>query len=178
MTDAVRDAVTPTVILDARATVAEALARLDQAGAAFIVLQDEYGGLQGPFPAETLRQAEGQVRLGDALTGAPPPIVISSQMDVGQVTRMVAKDLVLNPRLAGVIVREEGRVLGVIPRTLLAQRASRLGTRGAADRMEGSPLDILYFECPVDGERRLVDYYDPQNPPICSHGHRMKPVED
>ncbi|MGQ9928666.1 MAG: hypothetical protein ACUVS4_17615 [Chloroflexaceae bacterium] len=45
-------------------------------------------------------------------------------------------------------------------------------------RLEGAPVDLLFFECPEDHERTLVAYYDPQNPPRCSQGHLMKPVED
>jgi len=85
---------------------------------------------------------------------------------------------VFHPRLQGVIVRERGQVQGVLPRQELVERASRLVTRSIVDRMEGAPVDILYFECPMDGERQLVAYYDPGNPPTCSQGHRMRPVED
>ncbi len=181
MTDTVRDAVVPAVILDPGTSVKDARARLEQAGAAFLVLRDEHGGLQGPLSAEASEQAEEQdpnTPLRRVAADVPPPIIVQPQMSVDQVTRMVAKDLVLNPRRAGVIVQEGDRLLGVLPRSFLVQRASRLVTRGTADRPEGPPLDILYFECPEDGERQLVPYYDPRNPPTCSQGHRMRPVED
>ena len=177
MTDTVRDFVAPAVTLDV-STVAEAPARPEQAGAEFAVLRDEQGGLRGPVSLEALRRAEAEGRLAEAWKEAPPPIVVRPDMRVDDVTRRLAKDLVLNPRLAGVIVQEGEQVLGVLPRSFLAQRASRLVTRGTADRLEGPPVDLLYFECPQDGERQLVAYYDPQNPPTCRQGHRMRPVED
>ena len=181
MTDTVREAAAPAVTLDAGATIAEALEQLERAGAAFAVIRDEQGSLRGPIPVETLRQAGEQARdsrLENALKNVPPPIVVPPQMNVDQVTRMVAKDLVLNPRLTGVVVREGDQVQGVLSRRFLAQRASRLVMRGTADRLEGPPVDILYFECPVDGERQIVPCYDPKNPPTCSQMHLMQPVED
>ncbi|MGB9872578.1 MAG: CBS domain-containing protein [Anaerolineae bacterium] len=178
MTDTVREAAAPAVTLDAGATVAEALARLEQAGVEFAVLRDAQGALRGPVTLTDLRRAEGEASLEAIWEETPPPIVVPPGMDVDQVARTVARDLVLNPGFQGVIVREGDRVLGVLPRRLLAQRAARWATRGTADRLEGAPVDILYFECPVDGERRMVPYYDPQNPPTCSQGHPMEPVED
>lgn len=178
MTDTVREAATPAVILDAEAIVAETLEQLQRAGVEFVVLRDAQGALRGPVTLEALRQAQEEGWSKAIWQEAPSPIVVPPDMSVDQVTWMVAKDLVLNPRVAGVLVREGDRVRGVVSRKFLAQRASRLTTRGTADRMEGPPVDILYFECPVDGERQLVPYYDPQSPPTCSQGHRMQPVED
>ncbi len=178
MTDTVREAAVPAVILEAETTVAGALARLEQAGVEFAVLRDAQGALRGPVALEILRRAGGEASLEAIEEETPPPIVVPPGMDVDQVARTVARDLVLNPRFQGVIVQEGERVLGVLPRRLLAQRAARWATRGTADRLEGAPVDILYFACPVDGERQMVPYYDPQNPPTCSQGHRMQPVED
>lgn len=178
MTTTVREAVVPAVTLDAGATVAEALARLEQAGATFAVLRDEQGGLRGPIPVETLKKVKAtESRLADMAIDAPSPIFAPPGISIDQVARLVAKDLVLNPRLAGVVVKEGDQVLGVLTRQFLAQSAARLTTRGTTDRMEGAPVDILYFECPKDGERQLVAYYDPQHPPTCSQGHRMQPVD-
>lgn len=178
MTDTVREAILPAEVLDEESTVAEALARMEQSGAAFVVLRNRQGGLRGPIAVEALRQANGDIRLEELGKPEPPPIIVPLEMGIDRIIRIVAKDLVLNPRIKGVIVREKDQVLGVLPRRLLAQRAARLVTRGTADRMEGAPVDVLYFECPVDGERQIVPYYDPQNPPTCSQGHRMEPVED
>lgn len=174
----VRELLAPAIILDTTRTMAEALRQLEQAGVTFCVIQDEQGRLAGLVTAEELRKADPQARLDSLLTAVPSPISIDPDVRVEHAVRVLAKDLVLQPRLQGVIVREQGQVRGVLPRQELVERASRLVTRSIVDRMEGAPVDILYFECPIDGERQLVAYYDPGNPPTCSQGHRMRPVED
>jgi predicted transcriptional regulator len=174
----VRELLAPAIILDSARTVAEALRQLEQAGVTFCVIQDEQGRLAGLVTAEELRKADPQARLDSLLTAVPSPISIDPDVRIEHAVRVLAKDLVLQPRLQGVIVREQGQVRGVLPRQELVERASRLVTRSIVDRMEGAPVDILYFECPIDGERQLVAYYDPDNPPTCSQGHRMRPVED
>ena len=177
----IRELLKPSITLETSTTVAEALRRLEQAGVTFGVIQDEQGRLTGLVTAEELRKADPQTQLDSPLVATPSPIfVVPDVRDVriDHAVRVLAKDLVLQPRLQGVIVREQGQVRGVLPRQELVERASRLVTRSIVDRMEGAPVDILYFECPMDGERQLVAYYDPGNPPTCSQGHRMRPVED
>ena len=174
----VRELLKPSIPLDAGTTVAEALGRLEQAGVTFGVIQDEQGRLAGVVTAEELRKVDPQARLDTLLAAAPSPIFIEPDVSIEDAVEVLAKDLVLRPRLQGVIVREQGQVRGVLPRQELVERASRLVIRNIVDRMEGAPVDLLYFECPIDGERQLVAYYDPRNPPTCSQGHQMQPVED
>jgi CBS domain-containing protein len=174
----VRELLAPAIILDPTRTVAEALRQLEQAGVTFCVIQGEQGRLAGLVTAEELRKADPQAQLNSLLAAAPSPISIDPDVRIEHAVRVLAKDLVFHPRLQGVIVREQSQVRGVLPRRELVERASRLVTRSIVDRMEGAPVDILYFECPMDGERQLVAYYDPGNPPTCSQGHRMRPVED
>ena len=174
----IRELLKPTISLDASMTVAEALRRLEQAGMTFGIIQDEQGRLARLVTAEELRKADPQAQLNSLLAAAPSPIFIEPNVRIDHAVRLLAKDLVFHPRLQGVIVREQGQVRGVLPRRELVERASRLVTRSIVDRMEGALVDILYFECPMDGERQLVAYYDPGNPPTCSQGHRMRPVED
>jgi hypothetical protein len=37
-------------------------------------------------------------------------------------------------------------------------------------------VDLPIFVCPKDGERKLVYYYDPNDPPKCSQGHDLVPA--
>jgi CBS domain-containing protein len=174
----VRELLAPAIILDPTRTVAEALRQLEQAGVTFCVIQGEQGRQAGLVTVEELHKADPQAQLNSLLAAAPSPVFIEPNVRIEHAVRVLAKDLVLHPRLQGVIVRERGQVQGVLPRQELVERASRLVTRSIVDRMEGAPVDILYFECPMDGERQLVAYYDPGNLPTCSQGHRMRPVED
>jgi len=173
-----RELLKPSISLDAGTTVAEALRRMEQAGVTFGVIQDEQGRPTGLVTAEELHKANPQAPLSSLLTVTLSPIFIEPDVSIDHAVQVLAKDLVLRPRLQGVIVREQGQVRGVLPRQELVERASPLVTRSLVDRMEGAPVDILYFECPIDGERQLVAYYDPRNPPTCNQGHRMQPVED
>jgi CBS domain-containing protein len=174
----IRELLKPTISLDASMTVAEALRRLEQAGMTFGIIQDEQGRLARLVTAEELRKADPQAQLNSLLAAAPSPIFIELDVSIDHAVQVLAKDLVLHPQLQGVIVREQGQVRGILPREELTKKASRLVTRSIVDRMEGAPVDVLYFECPIDGERLLVGYYNPGHPPTCSQGHQMQPVED
>jgi hypothetical protein len=39
--------------------------------------------------------------------------------------------------------------------------------------LAGAPVSRLVFECHVHNETATVAYYDPSNPPRCSHGDLM-----
>lgn len=174
----VQEMLSPVMLLDVRATVADALQRLEQANAAFGIVGDEKGQPLGLVTAEQLRAADSDACLQSLISDAPGPIFIEPHVTIDNAVKMLAKDLVLKPNLAGIIVQEQGQVRGVLPRQVVVEHASQVVTRETADRLEGAPIDVLFFECPEDHERKLVAYYDPQNPPKCSKGHLMKPVED
>ena len=181
MAETVRDVMEPVVVLeDLEAAAAQALT-LPEGQEAFVLLRDPDGGLRGPLAVEEVRrvfQERGPAGLKELLSQTPPPIVVSPDVRLESVARTAAKDLVMEPRLAGVVVREGNQDVGVVPRWVLVQVASRLVIRGTADRLEGAPVDLPYFICPEDGERQIVFYYDPQNPPRCSRGHLMQPLEE
>jgi hypothetical protein len=52
--------------------------------------------------------------------------------------------------------------------------ATRIDYRGS---MLGT-VDVPIFQCPDDGERKIVYYYDPAHPPRCSQNHVMQPATD
>ncbi|MER7952819.1 hypothetical protein ABTY59_36080 [Streptomyces sp. NPDC096079] len=39
--------------------------------------------------------------------------------------------------------------------------------------LPGHPLTSLLFSCVAHGEDKAIEYYDPQDPPVCSHGDLM-----
>jgi hypothetical protein len=41
------------------------------------------------------------------------------------------------------------------------------------DGLPGQPLTALLFWCPQHAEEKVVDYYDPDDPPRCSRGDLM-----
>jgi hypothetical protein len=42
------------------------------------------------------------------------------------------------------------------------------------DGLAGVPLSMLVFACAEHDEEMVVEYYDPDDPPRCSHGDPMK----
>lgn len=167
----------PAALLNADMTAAEALEKLAQSQTLFGVICDANGQWLGGVTREQLQAAQEDVDIRQLVAGQRV-ITLEPGVAIESAVRMLAKDLVLHPDLPGVIVPTQGHLQGVLPRQALVEYASRIVTRTVGDRMEGAPIDLLFFECPEDGERKLVAYYDPQNPPRCSRGHLMKPVED
>lgn len=166
----------PAALLEADMTAAEALEKLTQSQTPFGVIRDEKGQWLGIVTREQLQAAPKDAVLRQMI--ARRVLTVEPEVTMESAVTMLAKDLVLHPDLSGVIVQTQGRLQGVLPREVLVEHASRVVTRGSAGRLEGAPVDLLFFECAEDGERKLVAYYDPQNPPRCSQGHLMKPVED
>lgn len=166
----------PAALLEADMTAAEALEKLTQSQTPFGVIRAEQGQWLGVVTREQLQAAPKDVFLRQMI--ARRVLTVEPEETLENAVRMLAKDLVLHPDFSGVIVQTQGRLQGVLPREVLVEHASRVVTREIPVRLEGAPIDPLFFECAEDGERKLVAYYDPQNPPRCSQGHRMKPVED
>lgn len=173
----VRELALPVLILEANVTVAEALKKLEQAKTTFGVISDERGQPLGLVTVEQLHAAQKDVSVNSLIVTTLRPTMVEPSVTIDDVVKMLAKDLVLNPDLSGVIVQDQGKVQSVLPRKTIVEYASRVVIRGTIDRLEGAPVDMLFFECPEGHERKLVAYYDPQNPPKCSKGHLMKPVE-
>jgi len=174
----VRELILPVSILENTMTVTESLKKLEQATATFGIINDAKGQLLGLVTVEQLRTANKDTSVQSLVTIGAHPIVLEPSVTIDDAVKLLAKNLVLNPDLVGVIVEDHGKIQGVLSRKTIVEYASRVVTRGTIDRLEGAPVDTLFFECPEDHERKLVAYYDPQNPPKCSRGHLMKPVEN
>jgi hypothetical protein len=41
------------------------------------------------------------------------------------------------------------------------------------DTLPGQPLSVLLFVCAAHEEEKAVEFYDPDDPPRCSHGDLM-----
>ncbi len=165
------------VQVNAGMAIDEALMNLQAAQAQYGVVIGSQDRVLGLVTIERLREGDANAYV-ETLIDSGPPIFLEPNVTLDTAVRALAKDFVLRPQLAGVVVQAQGKVEGILPRNIIVERAARLGTRGVADRLTGSPLDILFFECPVDHERRIVVYYDPSNPPKCSQGHLMMPIEE
>jgi hypothetical protein len=126
-----------------------------------------------------LKQAEPDSLLREvARYAAPLSDSVRAPYVLDDVVRRHSGYLERWPNLPGLLVTyDEG--FRVLPREVVTKGASQVVTRGMNEgRLEGAPLDVLFYECPIDHERKLVAYYDPRNPPRCRLGHDMAPVED
>lgn len=146
---------------------------LDAANQDFVIVRDAQENIRALLD-KTTWQHENRAEI---LERAPTPISVSVSTTIEQAVRMTAKDLVLNPKLPGLIVLNQGTVVGVIPREQLAEQVARSVTRSGTGVLEGSPLGKLVYECPIDHQRIEVDYFDPASPPRCDAGHLMDPVD-
>lgn len=168
----VRDVVRPVPELGRDETVEGALEKMRQAKADVAVVP---GGERRYMlvTMEQLQAAEPSVRT-EALD-LHHPVIVDADERLEHVAGETARELVLRPRLPGVLVVSKENLLGLVPRSVLADLALT-ASRSGADRLEGAPIDTLVFECPVDGERRVIGYYDRSNPPRCADGHPMQLV--
>jgi hypothetical protein len=78
----------------------------------------------------------------------------------------------------GAIVMRDGRPTGFVPRARIEALASSPTDRdadlGGLSGLAGAPLSTLVFECAAHGESATIAYYDPSNPPRCTHGDLMR----
>lgn len=176
----VKDVMVPTVRLEANVTAHDALQTLHQENLDYGVVSDKFGKLLGIVTREQLGTAAEDEPV-QALTkdmSYPEPIELDDVFDF--IVQVCADNFLFNRGLLGIVVQKQGHIQGILLReTIIEHALSTLSGR----RLAGSPLgharDVL-FECPIDHERKYVDidYYDPENPPTCSKGHKMRRVRN
>jgi hypothetical protein len=165
--------------LGAQISVQSALQELDSSESEYGVVKNDEGQLVALVQKETLRSEENaQSSLNSVIATKPVPFVIGADTNLDKVVQEFASDFAANPNLEGILVKENEDLKGVLPRRLIVKRALEIVATRGVDRLEGAPLDTVYYECTIDNERKSIDYYDPKNPPKCRNGHKMKLVED
>jgi len=164
--------------LDADETVAKALETLEQANVTFGVVSDPAGGWIATITLRQLRDASKGTSVRTLVSGKPRPIVTEPGIKFDSVVKKLVHRPGFETDLADIVVQEQDKLRGVVPRARIIDRASLIVIRWGADRLEGAPIDVMLYECEICQERKLVAYYDPKNPPKCKAGHLMKPVEE
>lgn len=164
------------ILLDPKLSVEQALKQLGQK--TYGVITEPQAELPVLVTAGVLKRfSDQQATIGSIAEALPRPAPVQPDVRLDQVASVLATDLVANPDLAGLVVWDDRqKVVGILPRQVLARVAARLIERGGdTSRLEGaSAVAGVYFYCPIDGEEKLVSYYDPANPPKCSNNHLMK----
>ncbi|MFN8490282.1 MAG: hypothetical protein U0350_22030 [Caldilineaceae bacterium] len=163
--------------LDPVLTVAQAIEQLGREQKTYGVVRVAGEELAVLVTAGMLRRAPDlQASVGNFAKTLPSLAPVKRNDVIEQVVRRLANALVSDPKLAGLIVQDDQEVIGIVSRPKLVEIAGRVITRGGdASRLEGaSSLLGVYYYCPVDGEEKLVSYYNPANPPRCRQGHLMK----
>jgi hypothetical protein len=158
--------------------VAEALARLLAPKVSYGVVVEPESRVPIVLDSGTLSAAAGRSATVGALAATLPwHVPVAADQPLEGVILENALAIAANDRLAGiVVVDDKRRIVGVIPRGKLADAAVDLIRRGGeSDVLEGLPvLTGVIFTCEEDGEKRVVTYYDPSDPPRCNSGHLMK----
>lgn len=166
------------ITLDPQATAAQAIEQLRQQSKPYGIIPDPQVGLPVLVTTRVLsRLPDQQARLEYIAEQLPRPTTVQPEAMLEQVARMLATDLVTKPNVTGLVVSDDQQnLVGVIPRHLLARAAAGMVERGGdISELAGDPIGIgADYICPLDGEERLISFYDPDDPPTCSQGHRMK----
>lgn len=160
-------------------TIDQAITQLREGKISFGVITSNRKEFLKVVSMEELTAVEDKARLLRTLVPRDAePIIVDSPETLDEVVQNYAKKLELRPNLPGIVVMEKGELSGVLPRHIVVRQAKRVVTRSSSMvRIEGSPLDALFFKCPIDNERKMVNYYDPTEPPLCSNRHLMVPDE-
>ncbi len=168
--------VSPALTFGPDVTVGDALAQLAHANANYAVITDAGGQPARVITDQDLAGKGAGMRLGELIDPNNPALTVSPDASMEQVVQKHSKSLVLHAQIRGIVVQDGNKIVGVLPRQAVVEIASRSVKRGL-ERLEGGPLTTLWYECPIDHERRRVAYYDPTSPPTCKNGHLMKRVE-
>lgn len=156
------------VLLGAEETIAQAGERLAQAGVSFGIVTNPQGVPICPVSAGELAALPSQeARLQEI--SKLPTFTVDADARLDQTVSFSAQTLVENPELAGLVVEDQGVVVGVLPRGTIRKYAQRIKTRGGdITELPGVPqIRAKYFVCPQQDFRKLIVRYDPDDPPTC-----------
>ncbi|MFL6211950.1 MAG: hypothetical protein ACJ74W_24095 [Pyrinomonadaceae bacterium] len=169
----------PVTQIDQNMSVHDARLKLQSEHTSHALIVDTVRGARAALLSDKqLADARPDAILKNLVEHAPEPLTIRVPYDLDDVVQRHAKTLELRPNLPGILV-EDGAEIKLLPRQVIIKGATHVVTRGAQFyRLEGSPLDVMFYECPIDFERKMVAYYDPNDPPRCKFKHLMVPVED
>jgi CBS domain-containing protein len=164
-----RDAlVTDFVFLDAKQTVTQAHEKLTQAGATYGIVANANGV---PVAVTTVGALATISNPNITLQAAPllPAFVVGAEALLDQTVSFSAQTLVEHPEMAGLVVEDQGKVVGVLTRQTIRKHAQRIKTRGGdITELAGVPQTrVKYFVCPEGDYKKLVVLYDPDDPPVC-----------
>jgi hypothetical protein len=154
--------------------VGDARVRLRASRASLAVVLSNEERPIGLVSTGTLRELPSGVSVGEIVRDLPEPLELRGDVSAEVELDRVGRRLLGEPDLLGAVVDLGDGTWTALSRDEIA---TFLGSRTTVDRLEGAPIDVLVFECSTDKERKVVPYYDPRNPPLCSNGHPMKPIK-
>ena len=164
-----RDALTTEfVLLDAQKTVAQGREELARAGATFGIVTSSDALPITLIDSGTLPADRDSDLLIESISKTSV-FIVDSETLLEQVVSFAAQTLIENPEMTGLIVEDQGKVIGVLPRKVIRQYAQQIKTRGGdITELAGVPhVPAKYFVCPKQDYRKLIVRYDPDDPPTC-----------
>lgn len=159
--------------LDIYMPVSLALSEMDKANTEYGIVFDAEENIVGLISKNTLTNSPNHDL---ELLNVPlsHPILIEPNMVIDDAVRMLAKDFVIDPEIEGVIVHKDDIPVGFLTRDLIKEHAKHLKTKSIVDQLGGPPINMLFYKCKSCLTRKLIMYYDPENPPTCRCGKRME----
>ena len=164
--------ITDFVVLDAGQTAAHALEALAKAGVKYGIVTNG-AGIPLTLTTAGLLAANRDPEIQFESATMMPAFVVDVVVSLDQIVLYSAQSLVECPDMAGLIVENEGKVVGVLPRQTIRHYAQQIKTRGGdITELAGVPqIRAKYFVCPKDKQhyKKLIIRYDPDDPPTCPY---------
>jgi hypothetical protein len=179
----VKDVMVLALQLEASARAVDALRTLDQHDIEYGVVSDECGDLLIIVTKEQLRTIKADQPLQALTINVPHPIHIEPDDAFDSIVQIWMDDFALNKDLVGIVVQQQGKVLGI----LLRETIQELSQVMAVGRLEGTSKGRVTYKClkcprgskcPGGPERKEVTHFDRKNPPTCSRGLEMERVRE
>lgn len=169
-----RETLTAAVRLAPEVSVNRALTTMIEANADFGVVVRPDGKCLGLISKTRLASMERPVKLSKIFAVDPPPLVVGAEVHLEKAIPGLASHFNEHPELEGAIV--DLNTMKFVSRKTVLNRARSNQVRRVLDQLEGSPLDLVFYRCPKDGEVQMLNYYT-GHAPLCSAGHTMDLIE-
>jgi len=157
------------LVVDSQDSADQVRRRLARSNTSLVIIVSN-GDVTGLATLQELDALADEADLSELATVRP--LCFDVEAPLGDVTRALRERITANPDTVGSVVTSDGHPIGVM-RTSTALNLAGIPVR-SVDQLGGIPLTNLIFECKKHGEQVSVSYYDPANPPRCSHGDLMR----
>ena len=160
------------VVITPDMSAMEAQQRLTLMGATYCVVMSPDDEPVTLATAQQLKELPNQTTpLVGELEKLPPAVIIERNRSLDQIVDDFSPLLLSERSIKGLLVVEEGRIEGVLPRRAVSEYAGfrmRVRVLGGGGQIEGDPVSPpRVYVCPKGDYQTTVVSYDRHNPPRC-----------